>query len=97
MDDAGLSEIGLSTDEAAAPDGRHHAIDFRLSVPWFGQRYFVTLVVGPERRRATRRTSERVLHPLSTTGNIVFMSAICAVVLSVTTVVVAVYSALFAG
>jgi len=92
MDRADLSERGIAGAGAEAALGPRTAIDLRLSVPWFGGRYFATLVAGPERRRPARRASERVVHPLGTTGNLLFVSGIAMVVLSVVTVIVAVYS-----
>jgi hypothetical protein len=55
---------------------RRHPINIRLSFPVFGQRYFVTVVGGVERRSDVRLHRERRIFPLRTTGNILFLLGI---------------------
>jgi hypothetical protein len=52
---------------------RRHPINIRMTFPFVGGRYFVTIVGGFERRSVERITRERVLHPLRTAGNLLFM------------------------
>lgn len=49
-----------------------HALNIRLSIPFFNRRYYLTLVGGRERRTHIRRREERALHPLRTLSNILF-------------------------
>lgn len=47
-------------------------INIRLSIPFFGRRYFVTIVGGEGRRSAKRRAIEKHKYPLRTAANIFF-------------------------
>lgn len=49
-----------------------HPIDIRCSIPIW-RRFYVSLVVGPERRSKERRKQDRENHPLMIFGNIVLM------------------------
>ncbi len=51
---------------------RRHPVDIRLSLPWVGRRFYVTVVSGPERRPKTRRVAEGAQRPLIAIGNILF-------------------------
>lgn len=52
---------------------RKHPINIRLTFPFFGNRHFVTIVGGYERRGLERIRRDRHMHPLRTAGNILFM------------------------
>lgn len=52
---------------------RRHPVNIRLSFPIIGGRYFLTVVGGPEKRGDERRLRDRVIFPLRTTGNILFL------------------------
>lgn len=52
---------------------RRHPINIRLSFPFFGGRYFITVVGGPEKRGAERLHRERRMFPFRTMGNILFL------------------------
>lgn len=52
---------------------RRHPINIRLSFPFVGHRYFVTVVGGVEKRSAERRHRERRAFPLRTAGNVLFL------------------------
>jgi hypothetical protein len=71
---------------------RRQSVDIRLSLPFFSQGYFLTIVAGRERRPAPRRKAERVFHPLGTVGNTLFMGAITMVICSVLLIAALVYS-----
>ncbi len=45
--------------EMGAPQWQRHPFDLRFSLPWFGQRYYLAFVAGPERRSAARRRVDR--------------------------------------
>lgn len=47
-----------------------HTIDMRLSIPILLLRFYVVLLIGPERRSPKRRTDDRKRYPLTTLGNI---------------------------
>ena len=50
-----------------------HAVNIRLSIPFFFGRFYLTIVAGRERRDTTRLKDERQKHPLSTLGNLTFL------------------------
>lgn len=52
---------------------RRHPVNIRLSFPIIGGRYFVTVVAGPERRSEERRVRERLMFPVRTAGNVLFL------------------------
>jgi len=52
---------------------RKHPINIRITFPFVGGRYFVTVVGGLERRGLDRIDRDRKLHPLRTAGNVLFM------------------------
>lgn len=76
------SEIAASLDERqcmavqevirATNWSSRHALNIRLSIPFFSRRYYLTVVGGQERRTHMRRREERALHPLRTLSNILF-------------------------
>ena len=47
-----------------------HSIDLRLSLPLLWRRFYLVLLMGPERRSPKRRRAERKRHPLATLGNV---------------------------
>ncbi len=54
----------------------NHPVNIRLSIPFFGKRFYLTIVGGSERRTADRRAQERVRHPVYTAANILFVIGI---------------------
>jgi len=52
---------------------RKHPINIRITFPFVGGRYFVTIVGGFERRSIDRINRDRYIHPLRTAGNVLFM------------------------
>lgn len=58
-------------DASAAPQARwgSHPVDIRVTIPLLFRSYYVTVVIGPERRSEERRAIERRKHPLLTLGN----------------------------
>lgn len=68
----------MSADSAAArPEGtfwKRHPVDIRFSLPFFGGRFYITVLSGPERRDAERRSRERNNYPLRTTANVFFVA-----------------------
>lgn len=47
--------------DALIPDPPTHAIDYRVSVPFFGKRFYITLLAGRERRSLARLAREAQL------------------------------------
>ncbi len=48
--------------DALIPDAPTHAIDYRVSIPFFGKRFYITLLAGRERRSLARLAREAQLH-----------------------------------
>jgi hypothetical protein len=48
----------------------HYPVNIRLTWPFFPKPFFVTLVIGREKRGLARRKEERARHPLNTWGNL---------------------------
>lgn len=63
--------------EAAAPKlWGAHPVDIRFSIPLPFGRYYVALVLGPERRNEERRRTESESRPVMTAANILFILTI---------------------
>ena len=54
-------------------------INLRLSFNLFGQRMFLTVVGGSERRSAERVRRDRHLHRLGTRGNVLFLISVASI------------------
>lgn len=48
--------------DALTPDPPSHVIDYRVSIPFMGRRFYITLLAGRERRSLTRLAREAQLH-----------------------------------
>ena len=60
---ATLTPVQLAAiSDALIPDAPAHAIDYRVSVPFFGKRFYITLLAGRERRSLARLAREAQLH-----------------------------------
>jgi hypothetical protein len=53
---------------------RYHPIDIRISLPFLGMRWFLTVVSGVERRSPNRRRRDSRTHPFLTISNIIFLA-----------------------
>ena len=58
------------------PAWRGHGVNIRLSLPFPGRRFYLTIVGGPERRPPPRRAAERADHPLHTFANSFFVAGV---------------------
>ena len=68
-----LGEREIDAICAAAGDGwGRHPVDIRVSVPWLGRRFYITVISGPERRPKDRRAADGATRPLVTAGNVLF-------------------------
>jgi len=54
------------------PGWRRSPVDIRLTIPFFGRKYYFTFVGGAEKRSGQRRAEERRQYPLRTAANIFF-------------------------
>jgi hypothetical protein len=71
----------VSRADADAAPGRF-PVNIRITVPLLPQPFFLTLIIGRERRGAARRVAERRRHPVSTWGNVaafVLVSTLCGI------------------
>lgn len=50
-----------------------HRVKLRLSLPLLPKRWYFTVLGGPERRTAARRSIERARNPVRTAGNMAFI------------------------
>jgi hypothetical protein len=77
-----LGEPGITNRKtpSAVPWECDHPINLRLSIPLPFKRYYVTIVIGEERRRAERLSAERRKHPLVTRGNLFFFALVGTVI-----------------
>ncbi len=77
-----LGEPGIANRKAsgAVPWESDHPINIRLSIPLLIKRYYVTIVVGEERRTPERLSVERRKHPLVSRGNLVFFTLVGTVI-----------------
>ena len=53
-----------------------HPVNIRLSIPFFGARYYLTLVAGKEKRSPERLREEKRKHPLATRANIAVLAVL---------------------
>ena len=60
----------------APPRWIDHPIDIRLSIPLPFGRYYLALVLGPERRNEERRKAERSARRVMTPANVLFILTI---------------------
>lgn len=54
-------------------------INIRLSIPFFGRNYFVTVVGGESKRSAERRDHDKHRYPLRTAANVFFFLGVGAI------------------
>jgi hypothetical protein len=62
--------------QVTAPRWTQHPIDIRLSIPLPFGRYYLALVLGPERRSEDRRKAEGSSHRVMTPANLAFILGI---------------------
>jgi hypothetical protein len=58
--------------KATNPWSSRHPINVRVSIPLLKQRYYLTIIGGKERRNPERIQKDKLEHPLTKKGNIVF-------------------------
>ncbi len=63
------SQLALVQEAYEADDSRRHPVDIRFSLPLFGERYYLVLLAGRERRSPGRRARDKAKRLLWTFGN----------------------------
>ncbi len=64
-------QTGAPSAGASQPRWGSHPVNIRFSIPLLFRSYYITVVIGPERRSKERRAIERQKHPLFTLGNVI--------------------------
>ena len=77
----------------SGPEWDRHQVNIRLTIPFFGRYYYLTVVCGEGRRSIERRDRERHRYPLRTAANIFFFVAAAALFYAAALVAVAVLDA----
>jgi hypothetical protein len=61
---------------ATSTSWRGHGVNIRMSLPFFGRRFYLTCVGGEERRPMQRVITEREHHPVRTMANSLFLAGV---------------------
>ena len=64
-------QTGAFSAGASQPRWGSHPVNIRFTIPLLFRSYYITVVIGPERRSKERRAIERQKHPLFTLGNVI--------------------------
>ena len=88
-----MTTVDFTPVARAASPGRY-PVNIRLTVPFLPRPFFITLIVGPERRSPSRLRAERELHPLNTWGNFLLFVCTTTVVTTATLFASLVFAAL---
>lgn len=67
------SDAGPAAPSNAWSWTKYHSVNIRLSIPLLFRRYYLTILLGKERRNTARLKEERKAHPLVTRGNVVIL------------------------
>ena len=78
VSDGSSARFSRSSEESnAARSSREwssdHPVNIRLRIPLLFSRFYVTLMMGRERRSPQRRARDAMQHPLQTKGNVTFL------------------------
>ncbi|NQV84995.1 MAG: hypothetical protein HQ494_14380 [Rhodospirillales bacterium] len=74
------------------PTWRRSPVDIRLTIPFFGRKYYFTFVGGYEKRSNERRAEDRHQYPLRTAANIFFFIGLATLFYSAAIVALALQS-----
>jgi len=92
----------LTNDQKAAihdaitdPSWQRHVVNIRVSLPFFKQRFYITVVGGEEKRDAGRRATERHTYPLRTIANVFFVIGAATVFYAVALIALAFQATIF--
>lgn len=90
MDNPPINETNPQTKGGVIP----HPINIRISLPFFGRRFFLTILGGSEKRSRERLAVERLSHPLKTASNILFITGFALIFYVVAFVAIAIQSSI---
>ena len=65
-------ETNAETKADTTPGWKSHPVNVRFSLPFFGRRFYFTMVAGNEQRSPVRIAEERAKHPVITVSNVLF-------------------------
>lgn len=66
------ARTGASRSPAEDSAWKRSPVDIRFTLPFFGRKFYVTVVSGAEKRSPDRRAEERHHYPLRTVANVFF-------------------------
>jgi hypothetical protein len=69
-------------------------VNIRFTIPFFGKKFYITIVSGSEKRSADRRATERNRYPLRTISNVFFFIGLATIFYMAAVVALALQSAL---
>ena len=69
-------------------------VNIRFSLPFFGKKFYVTVVGGAEKRGPERRAEDRNKYPLRTVTNVFFFVGLATIFYMLTVLVLALQSAI---
>ena len=84
--------VGRSPAEDSA--WKRSPVDIRFTVPFFGRKFYVTVVSGAEKRSTERRAEERHHYPLRTVANVFFFIGLATLFYTVVVIALALQSAI---
>ncbi len=64
-------QAGAYSADASQSRWESHPVNIRFTIPLLFRSYYITVLIGPERRGKERRAIERQKHPLFTPGNVI--------------------------
>jgi hypothetical protein len=65
-----MSTLDATNAARADAEPTRYPVNLRITVPFVPKPFFITLIIGPERRGIERRRLERERHPINTWGNL---------------------------
>ena len=69
-------------------------VNIRVFLPWFGRRFYMTVLAGEEKRSRERRKHERQKYPLRTVANVFFFIGLATLFYMVALIGLALHSAI---
>ena len=69
-------------------------VNIRMQAPWFGRRFYMTVLAGEEKRSDERRQHERQKYPLRTLANVFFFIGLATLFYMVALIGLAMHSAI---
>ena len=79
---------------AGDPSWQFSPVNIRFTLPFFGKKYYITVVSGSERRSDERRARERHRYPLRSLANVFFFVGLATVFYMAAVIVLALQTAI---